>query len=269
MPAAGPSPSPHAVRQRIEDLRAYVQRTEKNSLTTAATPAVTFGIAAIDDHLPAGGLARGALHELIAERPGDAGAATAFCATLLGRLIGNRDEKWNKAVLWCLQDRATDAGDIYPPGLARLRLDASRLIAVRTRRDTDTLWAMEEGLRCAGLAAVVGEVMSADLTASRRLQLAAEASGVTALLVRPASAAPGTSAATTRWCIGAAPSWPYGWAGLLDEPGAECWHTTLFRCRGGAPGRWTMEWRDETGDLALAAPVRNRPGEPRDAGLAG
>jgi len=273
MPAAGLSPSPHAVRPCIETLRAYVRRTERGGLATEATSAAPFGIAEIDARLPAGGLARGALHEVYARTPGDAGAASAFCAALLARLVGppdgNRPDRQDRTALWCLQDRTTDAGELYPPGLARLRLDASRLLAVRTRRDADTLWAMEEGLRCSSLAAVVGEVKAGDLTASRRLQLAAEASGVTALLLRPASDAPDASAAATRWRIGAAPSRPRGWAAELDEPGPECWQATLFRCRGGAPGNWTMEWRDETGDLALAAPVRDRPGKPRDTGLAG
>ena len=278
LPAAGHSSSPHANRQRLQDLRAYVRRAERTGSATASSGTAPFGIADIDSHLPAGGLARGALHEVMFQSPGDAGAATAFCTALIVRLAqvnrqqdenGTEKRPQDKTVLWCLQDRTTDAGLVYPPGLAWLQLDASRLLAVRTRRDTDTLWVMEEALRCTGLTAVIGEAKTVDLTASRRLQLAAEASGVTALLLRPASDAPGTSAATTRWRIGAAPSRPHGWAAALGEPGTACWQATLFRCRGGAPGGWVMEWRDETGDLALAAPVRNRPDKPRDAGLAG
>lgn len=38
---------------------------------------------------------------------------------------------------------------------------------------------MEEALKCGGLAAVVGEVQDISFTASRRLQLAVEQSGVT------------------------------------------------------------------------------------------
>ena len=40
---------------------------------------------------------------------------------------------------------------------------------------------MEEGLRCGQVAAVIGELGDMSLTASRRLQLAAEETGVTAL----------------------------------------------------------------------------------------
>lgn len=268
--AAGPSSSLRAAPRRIEDLRAWLRRAEPGGLPPGkAVPAISFGIPAIDGHLPAGGLARGALHELAAETGHDGGAVTDFCIAVLARLLQDRGRDPERTVLWCLQDRAMDAGGLYPPGLSRLGLAPDRLLAVRAKHDTDVLWVMEEALRCPALGAVVGEVGTADLTASRRLQLAAEAGGVTALLLRPSSDVLGPSAAATRWRIAAGPSWPRGWAAALGEPGAACWQATLFRCRGGAPGGWLMEWCDETGDLALAAPVRDRPGRPRDAGLAG
>jgi len=268
--AAGPSPSLRAAPREIEDLRAWLRRAEQGGLSAAKpVPAVSFGIPAIDGHLPAGGLARGALHELVAETGHDAGAVTDFCIAVLGRLLKTDPQSREQLVLWCLQNQAMDAGDLYPPGLSRLGLEPARLLAVRTTHDADVLWVMEEALRCPALGAVVGEVRTADLTVSRRLQLAAEASGVTALLLRPSSGVLGPSAATTRWRLAAGPSHPRGWAAGLDEPGAVCWQATLFRCRGGAPGNWLMEWCDETGDLALAAPVRDRPGLPRDASLAG
>jgi protein ImuA len=272
--AAGPSLSLRSPARRIEDLRAWLGRAEQGGLSSEKTagkamPAISFGIAGIDGHLPAGGLAQGALHELIADSHHDAGAVTDFCIAILVRLLKIRARSRDRMILWCLQNRATDAGGLYPPGLSHLGLDPARLLAVRATHDADALWVMEEALRCRALAAVVGEVGTAGLTASRRLQLAAETSGVTALLLRPASNLLDPSAATTRWRLAAAPSKPRGWAAELGEPGTVCWRAALFRCRGGAPGNWLMEWCDETGDLALAAPVRDRPDEPRDAGLAG
>ena len=50
------------------------------------------------------------------------------------------------------------------------------------------LWALEEALRSPGLTAVLAEVDRLTLTQSRRLQLAAEAKGVTAFLLRPLAA---------------------------------------------------------------------------------
>ena len=272
--AAGPFSSLRSSPQRIEDLRAYLRRAEQGGLSSETTgettvPAISFGIPGIDRHLPAGGLTRGALHELVGHSHNHMGAVTDFCIAILVRLLKTLPHSRDRLILWCLQDQAMDAGGLYPAGFAPLGLDPARVLAVRAKHDTDVLWVMEEALRCPALAAVVGEVKTADLTASRRLQLAAEASGITSLLLRPASDVLGPSAATTRWRLAASPSNPRGWAGGLNEPGAVCWQATLFRCRGGAPGNWLMEWCDETGDLALAASVRNRPDRPRDASLAG
>lgn len=265
LPVAGPSPSLRASPRRIETLRAYLRQVERSTLPEGKIATATLGIPAIDDYLPAGGLVRGALHDLMPQTPGDGGAVTDFCAALLVRLLKDQ----TKPILWCLQTQASDAGDLYPPGLAWLGLEPARLLVARTRHDADTLWVLEEGLRCGALTAVVGEIKTADLTASRRLQLAAETSGCTALLLRPSSDTPEPSAAATRWRIKAAPSQPRGWTAELDEPGSACWQTSLFRCRGGAPGNWLMEWRDETSDLALVPPLCDRPGEPCDTRLAG
>ncbi len=240
----------------VADLRARIRRIEGGAAAGGAT--VPLGIAAIDAHLPGGGLARDALHEIVAESPGDAGAGAGFCAVLLARLARGQ----GGPVLWCRNRAALDAGEIYPPGLARFGLDPARLIAVHAQRDRDVLWTLEEGLASKATAAVLGEIGALDLTASRRLQLAAERARTPAILLRLAGRARDTSAAATRWRLAAEPSRPRGPAAALDEPGGPCWRARLVRCRGGAPGAWIMEWRDETGDLALAAPVRDRPAQP-------
>jgi len=216
------------------------------------------GAVAIDRHLPWDGLPAGALHEVTGA---DGAATTAFCAALVGRLAAAD----RGAVLWCEGRHALDAGGIYGPGLAAFGLAPGRLILVRARRDEDVLWAMEEGLRCPALAAVVGEAGRVSLTAGRRLQLAAAESGVTAFLLRPAREATATSAAMTWWRVTPA-------AGeTRDEPGLGPlrWQAELFRCRGGSARSWIMEWDDETGGFAVAAPVRDGPAVPRDARMAG
>jgi protein ImuA len=237
-------------------LRARIRRIEGSA--AAGGTAVPLGIAALDTHLPGGGLARGALHEIAAESPGDAGAGVGFCAVLLARLLRGQ----GGPVLWCQKRAALDAGEIYPPGLTRFGLDPARLIAVHARRDKDVLWTLEEGLASAATVAVLGEIGALDLTASRRLQLAAERARTPAILLRLAARAGDNSAAATRWRIAAMPSRPRGYAAALNEPGEPCWRARLMRCRGGTPGSWIMEWRDETGDLTLAAPVRDRPAQP-------
>ena len=90
------------------------------------------------------------------------------------------------------------------------------------------------------------------LTASRRLQLAAEQSGVLAMVFRramlPESYTEG-SAALTRWRVRAVPSQALGFPGLARPR----WSLALERARGAEPHLWTVEGSDETGRLAVSA----------------
>src|SRR5262249_59244268 len=104
---------------------------------------------------------------------------------------------------------------LYCSELIHHVLDPGHLILVRAPGDDALLWAMEEGLRAPGIAAVVGEVGALPAVASRRLQLAAERSGVTAFLLRrwrdggqAARERALLNAAVTRWRIAALPSRP-------------------------------------------------------------
>ena len=260
----------------LKRLKAHIQQLEGfgGTLAEANRQVLPFGIDEIDDRLPGGGLARGALHEVFAA---DAGIATAFCALLAGRLAKDTE---NASVLWCERPWTLDAGALYGPALLQFGIDPARLILVRVRRDNDALWAMEEGLRCGQVAAVVGELDDISLTASRRLQLAAEETGVTALSLRSKVDKPPPSAAATRWRLDAVThekdqprandnndflNTPPALPGL----GAARWQAELFRCRGGTSANWMMEWNDETGDLSVAAEIRNRPPVQVAARLAG
>jgi protein ImuA len=223
-----------------------------------------FEVAAIDAALPGGGLALGALHELrgagLDEE--DGALAAAFLAGILARLAPPRP------VLWCLA-----AGDLHGPGLAACGLAPERLILARGRGDHEILWAMEEGLRSPALAAVIGEVAALSLPASRRLQLAAEAAGITAFVLRrwrDGSAAArqraAPHAAVTRWQISAFPS-DLGEEGAAGEPGIgrPRWHVELLRCRGAVPAAWMVEACDATGHVSLAAELADRSAAPPQA----
>src|SRR5215207_1187880 len=157
-------------QDRLADLRLQIARFEGGSHKTKPLP---FGLHALDDHLPGGGLARGALHEVIEAGLASefAGSTTLFTAGIAARLRG--------PVLWCLTRR-----DLFAPGLLRAGLHPDRVIYAEAEREGEILPLIEEGLREKGLAAVVGEVTRLGLTAWRRLQLAAEATGVTALVIR-------------------------------------------------------------------------------------
>jgi protein ImuA len=156
-------------------------------------------------------------------------------------------------VLWCRPARH-EAGVPYGPGLAEFGLGPDRLILVDTNKPRETLWAMEEGLRCRHLAAVVGEEATPDLTASRRLQLAAETGGTLGIVLPPARIRPQTSAALTRWKVTALPSKPEA-----GGPGRPRWNVALMRCRGGGGGEWALEWEHEALRFAVASPLADRP----------
>jgi len=222
---------------------------------------LALGAPAVDAAL-GGGLARAALHEVAAGQPGDPSAAIGFALGAAARAAaaGGR-------VLWVLEGAAAgEAGALYGPGLDGFGLPARRLVVVAVRRPLEALWAMEEGLRTAGLAAVVAELLDgrpADLTATRRLSLAAQSGGGLGLVVAH-RAAPGPSAALTRWRAAAAAAPPDPCGGL----GPPALALALTRNRRGPCGTFTIEWDSHAGrfaDLvaARAGAAARRAGSPR------
>jgi len=250
------SSSPASDRLHLLDrLRVELARLE-GPARGRATGSLPLGLAAIDAWLPGGGLARGCLHEIAGPPAGDT-AAAGFAAALLGRLAKGGPVVW-----------IGPRSELYGPGLLELGLDPARLIVVRARDRRGRLWALEEVLRSPGPGAGLAEIDQLDLTASRRLQLAAEAQGVTALLLRPERALRQPSAAFTRWRIQALPAdAPSGAALATAGAGSWAparWQVELVRARTGRPGQWVVEWRagdwHEVPDpLALAAEPGDRP----------
>src|SRR4051794_7109287 len=209
---------PHAGRAlALSELRERIGRLEGRGRSRKALP---FGVRAVDRHLPGGGLALDALHEVMETGAASehAAVATLFIAGILARNKG--------PVLWCVRRR-----DLFAPALAGVGLHPDRVIYAETHRESEVLAATEEGLRHKGLAGVVAEVARLGLTASRRLQLASEESGVPALILRRwrndserASGAEPT-AAVTRLRVSSAPSRPLPVPGFGREHSGQ---NTLF-----------------------------------------
>jgi protein ImuA len=199
----------------LKELRERIARIEGFSPPETAT-VCPIGWKAIDAALPGGGLLQGALHEIHSPDPAD-GAAIGFALRLLGRFLG---AKPGLAALW-----ASCRADLFAPGLQAAGANPGRLLTVRCRNADELLFAFEEGLKSSAVAAVFGEIGELDFSLSRRLQLAASATGSTLILLRPARFAAEPSAAVTRW---------------RAEAGPDGWSLTLFRCRGGRPGHWRI-----------------------------
>lgn len=238
----------HAGRPaELETLRARIRALEHaNRPPTAVLP---FGVEALDAALPDGGLALGALHEVAGGGDGAVDGATAalFAAGIAARTSGQ--------VLWCVT-----RPDLFAPALSQAGLGPDRVLYVEAGDEPSLLACFEEGLRHGGLGAVVAETARLSMTASRRLQLAAEASGVMGLAIRrwrrPADAAEfgQPTAAVSRWRVSPAPSSPLPVPGV----GRPRWFVELLRCRGAEAADFTLEACDETGRLALPAELARR-----------
>ncbi|MEP6983216.1 MAG: hypothetical protein ABI853_06180 [Sphingomicrobium sp.] len=183
------------------------------------------------------------LSEIFAVHPRDGG----WAGFLLAQVATG------KPLLW-VQDRMAilESGRVHPPGLP-----SQDLVHVEARDARDALWAMEEGVRCSCLAAVIGEIWgdprALDFTATRRLAVASERSGTPCWLVRLGGTA-NLSGARMRWRIASAPSL----ANALDPraPGAPTWDAELFRARGSPTGRWSVT--READRFHLVAEPRDR-----------
>lgn len=203
------------------------------------------GIASLDAAL-AGGMAYGRMHEIYAAEADDVAATAGFAMALTtGMTTGAGNGRG--AVLWLRARRNLGSGGVLQargwaelggaPGEGLLAVAPDTLTLLRTAVDA---------LRCSALGAVVvegwGKMRELDLTASRRLSLAAEASGTPLFLLR-VDATPTPSAAQTRWQVAAAPS-----RALPGKaPGRPTFDISLLRQRSGPFGLdWRLEWdRDQ------------------------
>ena len=210
------------------------------------SPRVALGQPEVDLCLK-GGLQQGALHEVFSAQAHEA-SATGFAAALAYRFSPA------KHILWIAQDFAgQEFGALCATGFLEFGLDPARLLVLRVKNISDALKAAGDALSCSALGCVVIETMGfvklLDLTATRRLALAAGQKNVSTILLR-LNAVPEASAAETRWMVK---------AGL---------NAKLLRNRHGQIGEWGMAWNCDDGifeksktDLgAVVLPVADRQG---------
>jgi protein ImuA len=262
---AGEIPSLTALRRTVAALEGRIEADARlvgalpsrdmvmeHGRSAVAGPGLRLDVPAFDDLFPHG-LPLAGLTEIRAAETRHAGAMTGFCVAMLVRIGLSRPGP----ILWARSGQAgRETGMAAGLGLVHLGFDPSRLLVVRVREAAQVLWAMEEGLGCAGLAAVVGELhgpsRALDLTASRRLALRARESGVPALLVGHAAPAL-ASAAAARMCVTPRLSRPAG--GFQDGPGFPAWTVTIEKNRTGRTGRVDLEWNSDDRCFRPLAPL--------------
>lgn len=142
-------------------------------------------------------------------------------------------------------------GGILEAGVESLQAERRPTLLVTTRKGTDALWAIEEGIKSAAVGLVIAEVTDCDFTASRRLFLASRRYGVPVILLMPYTRE-GATAATARWRVA-----PRLSSNNQFDPrglGAARWQAVLERSRL-APHlngqRFDLEWNDETLSLTM------------------
>ncbi len=209
---------PHPALEKLREQLGYLECTNRFSKTVPVADAV-------DRWLPHGGLPTACIHEV---KSASLASALAFCSILSARIAGEQGN-----IVYLSSDRT-----LHPLGLLPYGVKLDRLLLVSVRRSQDLAWALLEALRCSQVSAVMAMLDDADLTSSRRLQLAAENSGATGFLLGRSTVA-AIASPITRWKISALVGNPEQ---RFDEP---IWTVDLLYCRSGRPGSWTIEWRNQ------------------------
>lgn len=217
--------------ETIRQLREKIMELEGFTQSATNTPAMSFGLGPIETAFPTGRFSLGTVHEFISPNPADAASTNGFISGILASLMCK-----GGFCLWISNRRS-----LFPPGLKRFGVEPDRIIFIDLKREKDVLWAMEQGLKCSTLSAVVGELQDISFTESQRLQLAVEQSKVTGLLHRHNPRSQHALACTTRWNIFSLPSeLQEGMPGV----GFPTWKVSLLKVRNGRPGEWKIEWKN-------------------------
>lgn len=228
------------------------------------------GVAAIDRVLPGGGLALGAVHEWFGyvECPamegwpgrGQGWIAPVSILTHLARLASARaarrgGEGEGPAVVFVGRRCWPTPWAMVAGAHEGLPAIVGRSLLVDAGGTDERVWSIDVALRSGAVGVVVADGSGMDLSATRRLQLAAEgARGGLVLLARPPWEVDRLSSSWSRWLVGPAVT---GWS-------RPRWRLTLARCRGvGTAPSWLVEmsrpWSSEHGReegvLDLAAEV--------------
>lgn len=186
------------------------------------------GLGPLEAAFPNGIFATGAIHEFVTNASEETAATFGFVSAILSKLLTDV-----RPCIWVCPSRS-----LFPLALKKFNIDPFQIIFIETATDAESLWVMEEALKCDGIGVVVAEIASVSFSQSRRLQLAVEKSKVTGLLIRSFQAQR-TLASIAKWRIRPLPSVsPDGMPGV----GYAQWEVELMKVRNGKPGMWKVAW---------------------------
>ncbi|TSJ41017.1 Error-prone repair protein ImuA [Mucilaginibacter corticis] len=188
------------------------------------------GLGPLEAAFPQGVFPQHSVHELVCASHEQAAASGGFVTGILSLLL-----QPGGVCVWVGRARR-----LFAPALATFGVAPHQVIFISLHKDKDTLWVMEEALKCPGLTAVVGELREMDFKQSQRFQRAVENSRVTGFILRNAVKLSSTACAA-RWQIRSLPS-----TALNGLPGLGffCWQADLLKVRNGQTGSWSLEWQD-------------------------
>lgn len=189
-----PSQTNPTLNTTLENLRAELSRFQQSLRTPDEDRrALSTGLNELDQLLPEKGLMPGTLSEWISAHEGS-GAMT------LAMLVAKQIQTTGPLVV------VDQSRQFYPTAMAALGIDLQNTMFVHPKTRADELWAVEQSLRCEGIAAVVFQLQHLRTPEFRRLQLAAESGRAIGLLLRPAIARRHSGWADVRLMVKALPS---------------------------------------------------------------
>jgi len=183
-----------AKAEAIHSLRRQLLASQRAQTVQQILPT---GLTSLDAILPHGGLPVGSLIEWISEDAGLNAASIALKSivpmmTLHGCLaIVDEHQEFYADSARCHRIPLSRMLLIRPvlaaSGPAQATTSRSRFVRQASAAHSDALWALEQTARCPGVRVVLMFLEQASSAVMRRLQLAVERSGVTIVLIRPAS----------------------------------------------------------------------------------
>jgi protein ImuA len=172
--------------QRLES-----QAFEKRDRHSAEFESISTGCSPMDACLAASGYSPGSIIEYLRTTEG-CGATYLAMAAAASALRAAQDK-----YLVMVDTRHR----FYPPALLSHGIDLRQVIWVRPQSMVDAVWATDQALRTASVAAVVADMETLDDRNARRLQLAAQRGGGLGLLLRNLSARRMPSWAEVQWVV--------------------------------------------------------------------